>query len=343
MTRAWWLLSLGLFAGSAPAFAGDDCSPVDLREQIGTPFHQGDSSYCFAHTASSLIQARTGFRASPMALAVGYLLTNPDDLSGGTAAVREKLTPEWIAAWRHDRNAEPSNLDSDKILTLHGLLDTGGDEEPTIMVSNFQGLCPESRLPTGKDVYKKYLRSIREFHASRVSRGVPAEGAIGEVTNLEAQAKAWSYRHWVEKHCGTPATLKEPLIADGMSLAKNLKDFRRQQALLAATALRLNQGRVMDAVNRQLDRGNPVAIGYALADLMPGEAAEDSDSPRPEDHASVFAARRKSGGRCYYYLRNSFGQEKGDYLPSLKGRFEDGGVWVLPEEIPSLYSAVWLR
>jgi hypothetical protein len=341
MKRAWWLLSLGLIA--APAFAGDDCSPIDLREQLGAPFHQGDSGYCFAHSAASLIQARTGFRASPMALAAGYLLTNPEELSGGSEALRQKLTPAWISAWRHDRNTEPGNLDSDKILSLHGLLDTGGDEEPTILVSDFHGLCPESRLPTGKDVYKKYLHGIREFHADRVNRRVPAEGPIGEVTDLEAQAKAWSFRHWVEKHCGTPLALREPLIADSMSLAKNLKAFRRQQSLMLATSLRVSQRRVIDAVNLQLDRGNPVAIGYALADLMPGETAADGDSPRPEDHASVLAARRKMGGRCYYYLRNSFGQEKGDYLPSLKGRFEDGGIWVLPEEIPSLYSAVWLR
>ena len=341
MARAWWLLSLGLIGGAA--FAGEDCSPVDLRSQIGTPLHQGDSGYCFAHSASSLIEARTGFRASPMALAVGYLLANPAELSGGEAAVREKLTPEWIAAWRHDRNSEPGNLASDKILSLEGLLDTGGDEEPTIMVSDFQGLCPESRLPTGKDVYKKYLHSIREFHAARQKGGVPAEGPIGEVLDPEAQAKAWSYRHWVEKHCGTPVPLREPLIADSMSLARNLKDFRRQQALLAATTLRQNHGRVMDTVNRQLERGNPVAVGYALADLMPGEANAEGDAPRPEDHASVFAARRSVGGRCYYYLRNSFGQDKSDYLPALKSRFEDGGVWVLPEEIPSLYSATWLR
>lgn len=317
---------------------------MDLRERLGAPFHQGESGYCFAHSASSLIQARTGFRASPMALAVGYLLTNPEELAGGPPAVREKLTPGWIAQWRQDRNAEPANLDPARILTVQGLLDTGGDEEPTILVSNFRGLCPESRLPSGERVYKKYLHSIVKFHAARLSGGLPPEGPIGEVSDPEARAKAWSYRRWVEKQCGTPVVPREPLVADSMSLAKNLKDFRRQQALLAATTLRLDQGRVMDAVNRQLDRGNPVAIGYALVDLMPGEAfAAGRDAPHPEDHASVLAARREVGGRCYYYLRNSFGQEKNGYLPALKGRFENGGVWVLPEEIPSLYSAVWLR
>ena len=231
------------------------------------------------------------------------------------------------------------------ILGEQGLLDTGGDEEPAIVASDILGFCPEKRLPTGKNVYKYYLQRIGAYHAARQSRGVPAEGPIGEVVGDDARAKAWSYRHWVERHCGAPVMFARPLLTDSMSIAKSLKDFRRKQRLQLVTSLRLGHERVMDAVNLQLDRGNPVAIGYALADLMPGEAtkAEDGPAPRPEDHASVLAGRKRVGGRCYYYLRNSFGQEKGEYLPSLKPRFENGGVWILPEEVPSLYSAMWIR
>lgn len=338
------LLLSSLLLLSGRANAADTCSAVDLRSLLGPPMHQGDSGYCFAHSASSLIEARTGFRASPMALAVGYILTNPEELSGAVdPALRAKLTPEFFAKWRKDRNEDPENLTPERIFTPEGLIDTGGQEEPTVIVANFRGLCPESRLPTGKDVYGNYLQSIRAFHEERVKRGVAPEGPIGEILGEESQAKAWSFRHWTEDRCGTPVPLHEPLLADTIALATNLKELRRKQHLLLATTLRLEQNRVMDAVNLQLDRGNPVAIGYALGDLMPDEVVEAGDAPRPEDHASVFAARKLMGGRCYYYLRNSFGQERSGYLASLRQRFEDGGVWVLPEEIPSLYSAVWLR
>ncbi|MFX6182898.1 hypothetical protein ABTF56_21520, partial [Acinetobacter baumannii] len=75
------------------------------------------------------------------------------------------------------------NYDDGRILGLHGLLDTGGDEEPTILASDLMGLCAEAELPTGKDVYKKYLHEIRAYHAARVARGAPNEGAIGEVSD----------------------------------------------------------------------------------------------------------------------------------------------------------------
>ena len=83
----------------------------------------------------------------------------------------------------------------------------------------------------------------------------------------------------------------------------------------------------MAAVNRQLDRGNPVALGYALSDIMSDQQpASGSPIPVEEDHASVFSARKQEYGRCYYYLRNSYGYESKGYKPKIRNRYENGSL-----------------
>ena len=332
------------------SFAAGVCKPVDLRPLLGAPLHQGNSGYCFAHTSSVLIRAKLGLRVSPMQLATTYLLANPEELSGpADSAVRNLLTPGFFADWKKSRLEEPGNYSPEKILTPEGLLNTGGDELQTLTAANYIGLCDESKLPTGKNVYKNYLRDIKAFHARRVVEGIPREEMelpIGEVADPEARAMAWSFRHWVSRRCGEARLPELPLVPTEISLAPNLRSFRRLQSLSLAATIATGRSRVMEAVDRELDRGNPVAIGYALSDIMPGESSQDaglSPVPAEVDHASIFAGRRELDGKCYYYLRNSFGKEIAGYKPKLKERFENGGVWVLPEELPSLYSAVWLE
>lgn len=334
-----WFFSILLL--SFAARAGETCAPVDLRPRIGAPLDQGDSSYCFAHTASSLIQARIGIRVSPMQLATHYILASPHELRGTVPpSVRERVTPEFLRLWRKDLYDQAANFTAERILGESGLLDTGGEEVPTILIANYLGLCPESRLPTGPDVYLNYLESIRAFHAERALRGIPPHelaGPVGVVSDPEARGKAWSYRHWVESRCGARWKPSMPLLPRMTSLAQNLRAFRRLQAGDLTPSPHI----VVDAINASLSRGQPVSIGYAMADVIPAKAMAGADEV---DHASVIAARKKGrDGRCYYFLRNSFGNDLEGYHPRFAGRLESGGAWILPEEIPSLYNVVWLE
>lgn len=347
--RQWWLFLVLVALPFSPALAGgpEDCSPVDLRPLIGPPMDQGDSGYCFAHTSSSLIQAKLGVRISPMQLATHYLLVNPSELGGKVPPeVKALLTPEFFAFWQKDRATEPESYSPDRILTENGLVNTGGEEYPTLVVANFLGLCPESRLPAGLEVYKPYLASINEFHRQRALRGIPAHELrepLGAIPDPVARGMAWSYRHWVEMKCGPRLRPSQPLLPRMISLAPSLRSFRalERAGLLTATA----RNNVLAAINAALDSRRPISIGYAYADLIPDteEKAQKAASAEEVDHASVIAGRRKVGGKCYYFVRNSFGDEKDDgYHAKFKGRLESGGVWVLPEEVPSLYNAVWL-
>jgi len=341
--RQWWLF-LVFFCVAPNAFGGASCEPIDLRRLIGEPMDQGDSSYCFAHTASSLIEAKLGFRVSPMQLATHYLTANPEELSGAAPAeVKRRLTPEFFAFWKNDRASEPETYAPDRILTETGLLDTGGEELPSLLAVNFLGLCPHERLPTGLDVYKPYLASINEYHRQREQHGIPPEEKsrpLGEIPDPEARGMAWSYRHWVEERCGQRVMPSRPILPRMISLAPNLATFRKQQAAGRLTsAMKTN---LVDAINASLERGQPISIGYAYADLIPEKKV--SAGAAEVDHASIIAARRRVGGKCYYFVRNSFGDEKDDgYSSKFQGRLESGGVWVLPEEVPSLYTAVWLE
>ncbi len=335
---------LVVFFSLPSAWAGSGCAFRDLRSLLGPPLDQGDTGHCFAHSAASLIGAKLGVRVSPLQLATNYVLANPEEITHtADPELRRRITPALLAAWKNDRSAEPENYAPETILTEKGLLNTGGEEWPTLIVANFLGLCRESRLPGGRGVHKKYLEEILKFHEERWKRGIPPEemsNPIGEVKDPVARAKAWSFRHWVESTCGRTIKPSRALLPGTLNVAKNLKQFRRFEALHLFAPDQAH-GAVMKAVDRQLDRGMPVAIGYSLADIMPEGFA--TGAVEEVDHSSVLAGRKKMGGKCYYYLRNSFGDALDGYHSRFKGRLEQGGVWVLPEEIPSLYSAVWLE
>ncbi len=66
------------------------------------------------------------------------------------------------------------------------------------------------------------------------------------------------------------------------------------------------------------------------------------DDARHADHASVISARRQRGGRCEYFVRNSWGQDCSSYRPQFRARCERsrGGVWVTLEQLPTLYGVI---
>lgn len=255
--------------------------------------------------------------------------------------VRAHTTTELLKYWRDDLRSETQYYDADKILGEEGLVGAGGDELPTLLVANYFGLCPNTHLPTGEKVYEGYLASIQEYHRKRSEAGIdPSEGElpIGEVQGVESRMKARSFRQWVASRCREKFRPWKPLLPVMFRLAPNLKAFRAKALL--GKIVEGGRAQLQASIDESLNRGDPVSIGYALGDLLTEESRANAEQV---DHASVLAGRRRIGKHCYYFLRNSFGNDLSGYRKQFAGRLEDGGVWLRLDEIPSLYSAIWLR
>lgn len=98
-------------------------------------------------------------------------------------------------------------------------------------------------------------------------------------------------------------------------------------------------------VDRNLEINRAVSIGYDLSDISDPDVVtfKKQNSPTPVDHSSVIAARRKINGQCRYFIRTHIGNHC-SYYDHLNPYCEKdaGGVWVLPNEIPSLYAVIHL-
>lgn len=338
-------LGIAFLAFQAPAHAADGaCGEVDLRPALGPVLDQGITGHCFAHSSADLIAAATGRRVSPLDLATSYILSNPEPiLNSRSPAILDYLRerPKFLADWRKDRNDEPENFTTAKILSDEGIYWTGGEEMQTIFLANIFGLCDQDKLPAGDPAYTEYLASINAYHQGRLARREYSErertDPIGEVAEPEARIAAHSFQNWVNLRCGRHWLPAKPVLPDTLRFAKTLKEFEQLNSLNAFSTVDVH-GQLFEKIDQQLDRGQVVSIGYSTNDIM----KYDKNYPTG-DHASVIAARKTQEGKCYYFVRNSFGDSSENYLARFRRTYESGGVWVRAKDLKSIYSVVWIR
>jgi hypothetical protein len=326
-----------------PINALAECTTVDFRPQLGAPRHQGNSGFCFAHTSADLISQAIGTRVSAMDLGVNYVLGDEKKLKSKEPEVQRYLknNADFVKNWKSDRGSEPENLNARNILTENGVIFVGGTEPTAIFLANFFGLCRESRLPSkDENSLENHLQEIRQFHKRRMNHGycdlAEIKEPIGEVREWMAKLSAHSLRNWVNETCGERVFPQQPLIPKMDSLADSLEDY---QKLIRRKKIDAVKGRekMFTSVDARLNEGKVVAIGATWNDLLKLDPRHPSG-----DHSFVIAGRRMIKGECHYFIRNSVGEDSSDYLPAFKRRYEQGGVWVKPSELPSIYSVTYL-
>lgn len=337
------LTQIALLFFSGVAIAGS-CDPVDLRPVLGPALDQGNTGHCYAHSSADLIAAATGRRVSPLDLATTYILASQEPLRNSRRPeVQEFLRSHssFLTDWKKDRSDEPQNFTKEKILTDEGIYWTGGEEFQTIFLSNIYGLCDQARLPSGEKNYEQYLKTINSFHVNRMVNRDFSDGElidpIGEVTEPEAKLAANSFQKWVRTRCGMGWMPGRLLVPETLRFAASLRQFEALQALATFAGVDTN-GQLFEKIDELLNQGKIVSIGYSANDIM----KRSKEFPSGE-HASIIAARKEKDGQCLYFIRNSFGDYKDDYLARFKKSYEQGGVWVRSKDLPSIFSTVWIR
>lgn len=321
------ILLFGLFVSAV-----SPCSPVDVRPQLGAPRDQGQTGWCASHATADLVSQVLGYRVSAADLGTQHAIGDVQALQrSNDPGIRWYLQahPDVLTRIALNRTLAKKSYTVPNLFTEKGLYDVGGSEDGILLLASLKGFCLDERLPSGADRYENYLLNIKRTYQSNMTD-----------MSREAQKMVEHFSEWIDRRCGQRVPLRYPLLPDALYLANSYPEFEEK--------IRrgfFDRGSAHDLVFRHideaLDHGRAASVSFNVNSLVP---LEPGDDPNDGDHAAVIAARKMIGGRCHYFLRNSYGEDCG-YRPGLKARCElkQGGVWLTDEEMLTAYASVWIH
>lgn len=322
----------GLFAAAAAAFAAPetDCGFVDVRPELGAVRDQGQTSWCSSHATADLLTQKLRVRISAGDLATQFALGDVNRLRDSShAGVRAHLAadPQIFVRIRNNRASSPHSYESENVLTEKGIYDVGANEDAVILFGWQKGYCLDRRLPGGAGNYESYLTDMRRRY-----RGTD------DPPEREAYRKMAFFASWIDLRCGQ-RIYGPPPIPRALYVANSFSEFETAVRRGRVSRARANAA-VFREIDAALDAGKAASVGFNVNDMF---VLEPGDDPLDGDHAAVVAARRKIGGVCHYFIRNSYGHDC-EYRAPFKARCElkEGGVWVTAAEMSSAYAVVWI-
>jgi hypothetical protein len=333
--------------------AKETCSPIDLRERIGPARDQGISMWCYAHSAADLVSQKLGQNVSAMDLATTYLLADESklDLANPLISTYLKSDPDFFRRLKKWRRDEIGAYEANRFFTEKGLFYLGGYDQDAILLSSIHGFCPEVELPGSDALFHSYLAQLEAFAKKQCGVGgiiqcqIKAPIKMGEIDDPNSKALGFLFQSWVDQKCQHRIKPHSTFIARSYDVAESIEEYQQK---IKSGELKVNQvlKKMMKEIDRNLEKNRAVSIGYDLSDITAPdeENLQKNTPPTPVDHSSVIAARRIINGQCRYFIRTHLGNNCA-YYDHLNPYCEKdaGGVWVLPNEIPSLYAVIHLE
>ena len=393
-TRLQVLCLVVLLCAFAPLLseARSTCSTIDLRASLGPPRDQGNTGWCYAFTAADLISQKLRTRVSAFDIATGFSFNDRSSISPNDRRFKEfvRKNPGALKRWDEAVGSQIKQLTDEQVACLNtGVYQFGGIDEVAILLSNLNGLCREESLPRTQSEIESASEEIKLF-AATVNLDDLYCRAPGELPPLQTyrppfdEPQASSFfravvNHWTGSRCSPRLRPRATLMPGSLYLTDEtavlLRKYRDHKRRAVAQKV------LYSAIDRALERGAAVSIGYSLHDLLAGGAevlekfenrqpmkfrvinpklrhgsatpscpestdgVEEAESDILGDHASIVAARKMIGGECHYFVRNSFGEDCNDFRPELTHRCEvkNGGIWVRKSELSTLYGVVWIE
>ena len=322
----------------AGAVAGEACETRDYREEMGPPRDQGETSWCFAVTATELVSQAAKQRVSAFDVTASVfgadeegLLTHPDP----NLASYIRATEGFFDQLKMDR--EINSRSTDPMKALDFFINTGGQLEAAVMMTNAKGLCLERDLPATKESdFQKEIGLVRRRLAQRMTRAKPPEkDAALWVEKLIAR----SLTDHADRRCKR-LPREKAFVPKVSSLALGVEQLGKLIAEGKLTPEGVAKF-IFAEVDRALDSGRIAGIDYSLHTL---QAPDPDDKDKHAEHSSSIVARKKIGGKCMYLVRNSFGSDCSDYRRKFAKRCENGHVWVEPRDLgASAHTVTWIQ
>jgi hypothetical protein len=270
------------FLFSASAFA-NPCTNISFpRQALGPVRDQGISGLCFAYEAADLISYKTEKRVSALDLAFAYFQS------------------------------------IEKFKKMADVYQNGGETGPTIAATTSRGVCLEEDVPSEETIVDdaKQLGKIQSSFArlDKISWNSDEAARLAKELFPRLQKSDFTAASLIKKKKERLAYLEQAACSKRVETA-SLKFVYRE---IGKTFSRYDGLKLID---EQMDRANPVGIGFHSNDLF---VLKDADNR----HAATLIGRRWNEGRgsCEYLLRDTFGEQCDSY----KGRFEcdRGTIWI---------------
>jgi len=328
------------------AFAAEQsCDHLDLRPQMGAPWDQGDTGWCYAFTAAQLVSFKLQKKISAFDLALQANFSSLEELKkleDPRIQSYLKINADIFDQIQETRSLESERLRSSKILTPSGFLEVGGEEHHAILMANTKGFCLENSLPSQENAMKKTFSIAQKkwlkSEQNRKSADLQTPQILGILKDPRAKRAAKALLDEADLRCGPRLKLANPLLPVSILAAEDAAGLKR--TFPTQKALTWNRNRMFSHINQALNEGRPVTIGY--------DAHEVQDTPNDGEsgeHSSLIVARKKMKGTCYYFVRDSYGKSCDQYQTKFKSRCEEaqGGIWVKDTDLNSIYSVIQLK
>ena len=348
-----FILSLS-FAAPA-AFADNECGTIDLNEEVGKPYDQGETAWCTYHSTAAVISQEIKMRVSPGALAAMTIsaseaeldrLPSPELLKYSVEhALKAKIVlPDEIPSLEAPRSFQYSMLKTSSgrsTFSHNGIMSLAGREDLALLIANLHGVCPVGNLPDGYDEYLSYLSEL--------------DYVVGKVnsTNLSPLKLTQKVlRQWTKMRCQGMTRLTTPLVPDLVEMVSdegNATEVHFRRVKSDPEYLRNTQDTLFAALDRNLERHKVSAIGYNACEHERPDYILNTCLPGTsiQEHSGVVTARTRIDGQCRYFVRTHRGTDCEFY----KSQFKDnklcerryGGIWVNRDELKTIYSVFSIK
>lgn len=321
------------------------CETIDLRPEMGAPWDQGGTGWCYAFTAAQLVSFKLKKKVSAFDLALQANFSSIEDLKNlQDPRVQNylKINADIFEQIQETRGLESKRLQPSKILRPSGFLEVGGEEHHAILMANTKGFCLESSLSSQEKAMKKIFSIANKKWLSSEkkvkSEMLQTPKNLGILKDLRAKRAIKALVDEANLRCGLRLQPPEPLLPLSVLAAEDIAGLRR--AFPTKKSRVWNRKRMFSYIDEALDQRRPVTIGYDGNEVQ--ENANDGESG---EHSSLIVARKKMGGSCYYFIRDSYGKTCEQYRTKFSSRCEksQGGLWVKESELNSIYSVIQLK
>lgn len=288
------------------------CSDLDIRTinpkiDFPEPVSQLNAGWCYAFVAADMLSAETGKHVS-------YAHT--------MAIHNQSLSRNLISKSRNELQYQLAK----KKPQFRYVYEAGYATDAIKSVVRAKAVCSEESMPYIVNLI--FIERLDRLQTKlRNPKHIPSESDLNEVKEI------LSLNRYTNSN---PQTVLNNLLTININetyekvMQENCKDFisikpfhavtmKKPRALSPYYDLGIENLNYLSSINRVLERGKPVGIGYNTSLIEIGGTGS---------HASLITARRFNQGTCEYKIRNSWGTTCDKYKPGIECVMDEGAYWV---------------
>ena len=220
----------------------DTCSPKNLISEIpSAPRSQGWSNWCFAYSATDLLEQKLGVKIASADLAIKFLKRNP------------------------------------RLVGSDSFFDTGGILDETIdQIAKTEGICSEEDLPIkGEDI--DYLIALTK---GKVDRKTPPEKILENLARIFPKIESRILQRFLDRYRANPHDAREiedlEINLIGMACKNRISIPAVHTNISQCVALPCPN--LTDQIDRSLDKNKLSSVNVIFAAFKDGPKAKDQHS-----------------------------------------------------------------